>query len=178
MTEARSEVSLLVVFIDLLRYSVQSQRVTDVELADVMDRHYERVAAAIALAGGRLVKFVGDGALVVFPAEAADTALQALLELKPAIDAFFEQRGWDCRANVKVHFGSVVAGPFGAAGDKRFDLLGKTVNTTAMLTGSGVTLSVEAFRRLGPELRRRFKKHSAPITYIRAEDPRRSRWDR
>jgi len=49
------------------------------------------------------------------------------------------------------------------------------VNTTATLEGSGVTLSVSAFRKLGPELRRRFRKHTPPITYIRLEDPRRVR---
>ena len=83
------------------------------------------------------------------------------------------------RANVKAHFGQVVAGEFGARSEKRFDLLGKTVNTAAILVGSGgVTLSTEAFRKLGPELRRRFKKHSAPVTFIRSEDPHRLRWDR
>jgi hypothetical protein len=37
---------------------------------------------------------------------------------------------------------------------------------------TGVTLSVAAFRKLGPALRRRFKKHTAPVTYIRLEDRR------
>ena len=50
-----------------------------------------------------------------------------------------------------------------------------SVNTAARLDASGVTLSVEAFRKLGPELRTRFKKHTLPITYIRSEDPRRFR---
>jgi hypothetical protein len=49
------------------------------------------------------------------------------------------------------------------------------VNTTALLDSSGVTLSVAAFRKLSPPLRRRFKKHTPPVTYIRAEDPRRFR---
>jgi hypothetical protein len=67
-------------------------------------------------------------------------------------------------------------GPFGAAGARRFDVIGKAVNTAATLAdGSGVTLSVSAFRKLGPELRRRFHKHTPPITYIRLEDPRRPR---
>jgi hypothetical protein len=36
-------------------------------------------------------------------------------------------------------------------------------------------VSVAAFRKLSPPLRRRFKKHTPPVTYIRAEDPRRFR---
>jgi hypothetical protein len=51
-------------------------------------------------------------------------------------------------------------------------VLGRAVNVTAGLEGSGVTLSVEAFRRLGSELRGTFKKHTPPITYIRLQDQR------
>ena len=41
-----------------------------------------------------------------------------------------------------------------------------------MLDATGVTLTVNAFRKLGPALRRRFKKHTPPVTYIRLEDRR------
>ncbi len=84
-----------------------------------------------------------------------------------------ETRGWDCRLVVKAHFGPAVAGPFGAASDKRFDVIGKAVSTAATLDSTGVTLSVDAFRKLGPALRRRFKKHTTSVIYIRQEDPRR-----
>lgn len=81
----------------------------------------------------------------------------------------------EIRAEVPLHFGTVIAGPFGAVGDKRSDVIGKAVNVAAMLDSTGVTLSVEAFRKLGPDLRARFKKHTPPITYIGLQDPRRSR---
>jgi len=51
-------------------------------------------------------------------------------------------------------------------------VLGKAINVAASLEGTGVTLSAEAFRKLAPELRTRFKKHTAPITYIRLGDSR------
>lgn len=178
MVEIRSEQELLVVFVDLSRFSAQSQKVTDLELANAMDAHYRRVALAVEGVGGRLVKFVGDGALAVFEAARVDTAVEMLLKLKQDVDDFFSELGWECRAAVKVHFGSVIAGQFGAGASARFDVLGKQVNTAATLTGPGVTLSTEAFRKLGPDARRRFKKHTAPITYIRQEDPHRLRWDR
>ena len=66
----------------------------------------------------------------------------------------------------------MVAGPFGRDGDKRYDVIGKTVNVAATLEATGVALSVAAFRKLGPELRRRFKKHTPPISYIDASDSR------
>ena len=101
-----------------------------------------------------------------------DRGVAALLALKDSIDVSMVHRGWECRLVAKAHFGPVIAGLFGAAGNKRPDVIGKTVNTAAMLDTTGVALSVAAFRKLGPTLRRRFKKHTPPVTYIRAEDPR------
>ena len=173
MVEDRSEVPLLIAFADLTRFFVQSQRVSDLDLADTLDAFYECVAVPVDKAGGRVVKFIGDAALIVFSEDAVDRGVEALLQVKDAVDDLMERRRWDCRLTVKAHFGTTVAGPFGAAGAKRFDVIGKAVNTAATLDGSGVTLSVAAFRKLGPELRRRFRKHTPPVTYIRHEDPRR-----
>jgi adenylate cyclase len=173
MVEPRSEVPLLIAFADLTRFHVQSQRVSDVDLADTLDAFYECVAVPVEKAGGRVVKFIGDAALMVFPEDAVDRGVEALLAVKDAVDELMESRRWDCRLTVKAHFGAAVAGPFGAAGAKRFDVIGKAVNTAAALEGAGVTLSVTAFRKLGPEMRRRFRKHTPPVTYIRIEDPRR-----
>ena len=175
MAEIRSESSLLIAFIDLARFFAQSQRVGDAELADTLDAYYERIAVAVDEAGGTLVKFIGDAALVVFPEDAADQGVSMLLGLKSSIDAFMAQRGWECRLTAKVHVGPVIAGPFGAAGAKRYDVVGKTVNTAATLDATGVTLSVAAFRKLSPDLRTHFRKHTPPIVYIRHEDPRRFR---
>ncbi len=175
MPEIRSETSLLVIFVDLTRFASQSQRVGDVELADGIDAYYEQVAASVQDAGGRVVKFVGDGVLIVFPEDQVDRGVEMLLALKEAIDRSMAERGWECRLIAKAHFGTAVAGPFGAVGDKRHDVIGKVVNIAALLDSAGVTLSVAAFRKLSPPLRRRFKKHTPPVTYIRAEDPRRFR---
>jgi|SRR5262245_20593385 len=175
MPEIRSETPLLVAFLDLTRFGTQSQRVEDAELAEVLDAYYEQVGAAIQEAGGRVVKFVGDGAVITFAEDRVDQGVEALLALKDSVDRAMARRGWECRLIAKAHFGRVVAGPFGPARDKRHDVIGKTVNAAALLDSTGVTLSVTAFRRLGPAARRHFKKHTPPITYIRLEDPRRFR---
>ena len=178
MPEIRSETPLLIVFLDLSRFSAQSLRQTDAELADILDLYYERVATAVTTAGGVVVKFIGDAALVVFPEHAVDQGVAMLLDLKNSVDKLMAECGWECRFTAKVHFGTAIAGPFGAGGAKRYDVIGKAVNTAAMLDSAGVTLSVEAFRKLGRDLRTHFKKHSAPITYLRIEDARPFRWKR
>ena len=172
---ARIELPLLIVFADLTRFAAQSARVSETELADTMDAFYERVATRTTAAAGKVVKFIGDAALLVFQEESLDAGVRMLLDLKDDVDSWFGQLGWECRLVIKAHFGPVIAGPFGPPGDKRFDVLGKTVNAAAMLGSTGVTLSSEAFQRLSPELRQRFKQHTPPITYVRIEDPERSR---
>jgi adenylate cyclase len=172
MADVRTEVPLLLAFVDLTRFFAQSQRVADVELAETIDAYYERVGAAVKDAGGRVVKFVGDGVLIAFPEDRVDRGVEMLLGLKDSVDALMAQRGWDCRLVAKAHFGTAVAGAFGLRGDKHWDVIGKAVNTAATLDGNGVTLSVAAFRKLSPAMRKRFKKHTPPVSYIRLEDRR------
>src|SRR5688572_178858 len=52
----------------------------------------------------------------------AHRGVEALLALKDSVDDLMLRRGWECRLIAKVHFGTVIAGPFGAAGDKRPDV--------------------------------------------------------
>jgi len=54
--------------------------------------------------------------------------------------------------------------------DKRFDVFGHAVNIAALLTSDGLALTPQVFRRLTPQTRRHFKKHTPPISYISVED--------
>jgi adenylate cyclase len=168
-TTPRESTSLLIAFIDLSRFTVQSQRVEDAEIADVLDSFYERVARAVTSAGGRTVKFIGDAAFVVFPEQAVDVGVRALLELRDDVDRSMAERGWECRFSAKAHFGTAIAGDFGPENDRRFDVVGRAVNTAAMLRSTGITLSAEAFHQLSSELRPSFKEQPAPVTYVALE---------
>ncbi|HEY8175015.1 MAG TPA: adenylate/guanylate cyclase domain-containing protein [Gemmatimonadaceae bacterium] len=165
---------LLIAFLDFTEFKVQSLRVKDIEIAETLDAVYALVARAVDAAGGNVVKFIGDAALVVFPEKAVDAGVRALLELKPSLDRFMSDRNWDCRLHVRVHFGEVIAGQFGPEGDKRFDVIGRNVNAAAMLKPNGITLSAEAFRKLSPKLRKSFKEHAPEVTYVPADAPGRS----
>ncbi len=168
---ARAERHLLICFLDLSTYTLDARRTADdSRLAGIVDGYYERVAERTRSAGGTVVKFIGDGALLVFPIARADDAVVALLELKADTDAWLESVRWESRLVVKAHAGTVVSGPFGASDDKRFDVLGDEVNVTARLQTRALAISAEAFRLLSPAVRKRFKKHTPPITYIPVED--------
>jgi class 3 adenylate cyclase len=167
--EVRTEVPLLVVFIDLTRFSAESRKRADAETAEVLDAYYGKVTAAVEAAEGTVVKFIGDAALLAWPEPSVDRGVEALLGMKDELEGWLREMGWGSGLHIKVGFGPVIAGPFGP--QRRFDVIGKTVNATAMLSSNGVALSVSAFRKLGSDLRQRFKKHTPPVTYIRQDDP-------
>jgi adenylate cyclase len=165
--EARTARAIVIAFVDLSAFAMDARRVADeTRLADLVDGYYERVGTAVQRAGGRVVKFMGDGALLAFPTERADDAVLALLEAKRDVDAWAASERWDSRLVVKVHTGTVIAGPFGVRGDKRFDVIGDAVNVAARLQTRSFAMSAETFRLLSPATRKAFKEHTPPITYI------------
>ena len=173
MDASRVETPLLIAFADLTRFTVNSACTPDAALAELMDGWYERVGARVVPAGGRVVKFIGDATLAVFPLERADDAVEALQQMRRDAATYFASHGWrDSRLVVKLHAGTVIAGPFGVAQDKRFDVIGTEVNVTARLVSNGFAMSPEAFRKLSPEARKAYKRHTPPQTYIPSGDER------
>jgi adenylate cyclase len=143
----------LIAFLDFSRFDVQCQRVSDLEIATTLNEHYQRVTPAVEGAGGRVIKFIGDATLVVFPEAGVDAGVRMILDLIASEDRLMAEKGWECRLTAKAHFGEVVAGDVGPVDHERFDIFGRAVNATARLKGSGpITLSDDAFRLLPPDL--------------------------
>lgn len=91
-------------------------------------RYYVLVAEVIAPSGGRVVKVLGDGVLLIFPASnasAAKTSLRALQELATKRWRRFDRR---CTVQFKVGTGPVMCGLLGAPGAERFDVVGDALN--------------------------------------------------
>jgi adenylate cyclase len=151
----RSRTPLLIVFLDLDGYKVVCEQQSDLEVADTIDDYYDRVATAVHAAGGRVVKFIGDAALIVFPERAIDAGVSMVLGLVPKIDAFMREHGWSCRLRAKVHFGEVIAGEFGSTGAARFDVMGREVNETALMRSEGIAISPAALAKVSEKTRKR-----------------------
>ena len=165
---------LLVAFSDLSAFKRFAQERSEEQLFAAMSEYYELVGDIVTGGGGKVVKFIGDAALLVFPADGIDAGVLALRALKERGDQFFAVRNEACRHVIKMHFGPVCCGPIGTRDDKRFDVFGYTVNIAALLPANGLALTPQVFRRLAPETRQYFKKHTPPITYISVEDQHRA----
>ena len=160
MTDAgstRAPRELIITFLDLSFFTKDAGAKGDDErVADIIDAYYERVAEHVAPAGGSAIKFIGDGALVVFPPDRADDAVVALLALKRNVDVWLATEGWESRLIVKAHCDVVIAGEFGAKGNKHFDVIGNAVNVAAKLPTRSFVLSPQVLRLLSPSVRAQF----------------------
>jgi class 3 adenylate cyclase len=165
-----AERTMLVAFFDLTRYARATKGYDTRQLFALMSDYYEWVGERIEGAGGIVVKFIGDAALVVFSQQRVDAGLLALLALKEEGDRWLGQRGLRCEHIVKAHFGPVTCGPIGTQSDKRFDVFGETVNIAATLRSNGIACTPQLFRTLAPETRKHLKKHTPPIVYIPVDE--------
>ena len=155
---------------DLKGFVAATRGVEDTRIADAVDALYHAIAEAATASGGRVVKYIGDGALVVWPPDRADDALGALIGLRAGAMALLEPFGIRGDLLCRMHFGEAVAGEFGP--NRAYDVIGSDVFVAFTLPARTLSVSAEAFRRLGPESRALLKKHTEPIVYIPTGDPR------
>jgi adenylate cyclase len=150
--------TLALAFMDLARFQIAARRVKDRELVEILEDYYARIVDGLKPAGGRVVKFMGDAALVVFAGDRASQAARALLMLKSDVDARLAKRKFSTPLVARVHSGEVLAGSLGPKGDKRYDVIGQGVNrAAAMRAGEGVSLSSDAFGKLDAKTQKLFK---------------------
>ncbi len=168
--QPRAPRELVIAFLDLSYFARDAACREEAQIAEMVDAYYERVGDHTESGGGTVVKFIGDGALLAFPAERADDALRCLLDLRREVDAWLGPQGWASRLMVKAHCGEVIAGLYGSRRAKRFDVIGNVVNIAARLPRP-FHVTPQFFRQLSPEGRKLLKKHTPPVTYIPIEDP-------
>jgi len=156
----------LVTISDLTGYAKFAAKKPENEIFQLLSDYYELVGDVIAPASGRVIKFMGDGALMLFPEDKVDAGVRALLELQGRGNRFLSERNVPSQHHIRAHFGPVCCGEVGTRNDKRLDVLGSTVNAVFMMKTPGFAITPGTFRKLAPRTRKLFKKHMPPIAYI------------
>lgn len=164
------EMNLLVSFCDLKSFMRFSQEHSDLEMGQFLDEFYELVGDIVEEAGGHVLKFLGDAALIIFAEEDVNRGVVALKNLQEQSDAWLKARNVPSRNIIKAHFGPVTCGPAGTRHKKQFDIFGLTVNTAATLPSYGLAITPQVFRQLDPNTRQLFKKHTPPVRYIPVDE--------
>jgi class 3 adenylate cyclase len=161
--ESPVQANVLVAFCDCSRYRQASKGVCSADLFVHLNDFYLLIDDAIEAAGGLVISFMGDAALVVFPEELADRGIMALLDLKATVDRWIQDRPLGEDLHVDVHFGEVTLGRMGRAGI--LNVMGEAVAIAATLGSRGFGLSQQAFHKLTPEHRQAFHKLTPPVIY-------------
>ena len=107
------QVEMLVALSDWTLFASYARSQSSDEAFSVLDEFYLLTENVIDSAGGVVLKFMGDAALVIFPEDLADIGVMALLDLKRQTDSWFQAHVMPNRLHVNAHFGQVTLGPMG-----------------------------------------------------------------
>jgi adenylate cyclase len=152
------ERSLVLVLVDLARFTQAIAGRSLQELTELVDAFYRLAGTVIPQHRGRIVKFVGDGCFAVFEVDDAVGALDAVDELRARV----REMQLDLGAN--VHLATVAEARLGL--DDAYDVLGMgVVHTFRMGGGPGTRISERVYRKLPADRRSGWRKHQPPATY-------------
>ncbi|NMC55135.1 MAG: HAMP domain-containing protein [Chloroflexi bacterium] len=141
-----------------------------------LNEYFGRLVPIVTAHGGVVNKFDGDAMLAFFgilpapqtPAESAQDACQAAMEMIQSIEEFNRQREGQglppFHTGIGVHTGPVMAGGLGSSDRIHYTIIGDTVNTTQRLEAltrdliekSGILISSATWDALGENQRMHF----------------------
>jgi len=126
---------------DIAGFCRACQGKSDLDTFLMLDKFYHLVDELTTDAGGKVLKFMGDAALMVYPENNAEEAVASFESLKSEAEAIWADFGETCVLRIKAHVGSVVCGPMGPK--KQFDAIGKTLNELFRMPWDGTGISSE-----------------------------------
>jgi adenylate cyclase len=135
----RRDLEAVILFADLRDFTAKAASWSVDQLLAALDTYYQALVDAITVAGGEVLKFMGDGLLAVFPtggphglARTCQHALAAALAARQALAAANRVRlaaGAEALDfGVALHVGRVVYGNIGGQGRLDFTVIGPAVN--------------------------------------------------
>ena len=156
---AVENIDAVILYADLRGFTEVSEALERDQVLALLNDWFEILTAAVTAQGGEVLKFIGDGLLAIFPAEAttmqsrAEAALTAARIAVEAIDRRNLERekagSPPMRFSIALHLGEVAYGNIGAPDRLDFTVIGAAVNYTNRL------------EKLGAELDRRLVTSSA-----------------
>ena len=101
----------------------------DAAMFQALQRCYTLVADEVTRAGGNVIKFMGGGAPLSFPADSPGGVAKSLRALGSEGTNLWRNFDEACSLQVKVEIGTVVEGMLGPRGDERLDIIGGVLNS-------------------------------------------------
>lgn len=137
------ECRLVIALADVVGFAKMSRTRSNLEAFAMLQEFYELVGDIVEGTSGRVVKFIGDAALIVFPETRANEAVAALRELKARAHTIWSTFDATCALHIKADVGTVACGPLGGRDNKRFDVIGSLVDDLFLRSWDAPELSAE-----------------------------------
>jgi adenylate cyclase len=158
------ERQLVIVMVDLARFTQAVAALALPDLASLVDRFYLAAGEVIGEHGGRVVKFVGDGCLAVFEPAEVLAALQAVEALRARAGAVGTDYGVMLELGANVHLATVAEAEVGPDGS--YEVVGMgVIHAYRMGNGGGTRISEPVYRKLPSDRRTPWRKYQPPATY-------------
>jgi adenylate cyclase len=158
------ERQLVILMVDLARFTHAAAGMDSFAVAGLIDRFYTAASAAVIGHGGRVVKYLGDGCLAVFPSDGAVDAVDCVDDLNLLVDELGATLDADLELGANIHLCTVVEGEFGP--DGVYDIVGTgVIHAFRMGSGPGVRVSEPVYRKLPSARRSPWAKYQPPATY-------------
>jgi len=136
------EQEIAVLFCDIRSFTALADHRLPYDIVFLLNRYFAIVGKAVEQSGGRLDKFIGDGAMALFglessTAEACRQALAASAAILAELDRLSEELAAEIPAPLKVaigiHAGPAIVGAMGYSGTMTVTAIGDTVNVASRL---------------------------------------------
>ena len=151
---------LVIVLVDLARFTQAIAGRSLEELVTVVDAFYRVAGTVIPDHGGRVVKYIGDACLAVFEPDDVLEAVAATEEVGVRVRGL----GFGLDVGVNIHLSTVAEAELGVEGS--YDVVGVgVIHTFRMGSGAGTRISEPVYRKLPSDRRSVWRKHQPPATY-------------
>ncbi|SDC53037.1 adenylate cyclase [Ruegeria marina] len=132
-------ISAAILFADIKGFTSLSNRIDSTDVLQVLNRFFDVIDAAVTRNNGEILKFLGDGVLVIFPTPddltaqeaAAQSAMTAITEARQALADQADKPPIAFRA--ALHMGDVFFGNVGSRNRLDFTAIGPAVNLCARM---------------------------------------------
>jgi adenylate cyclase len=136
------EQEIAVLFCDIRSFTALADRRLPYDIVFLLNRYFAIVGKAVEQSGGRLDKFIGDGAMALFGldtsiADACRQALAASAAILAELDRLSEELAAELpgplRVAIGIHAGPAIVGAMGYGGTMHVTAIGDTVNVASRL---------------------------------------------
>lgn len=141
-TNPGREQEIAILFCDIRSFTMLTEAQLPYDIVFLLNRYFALVGQAVERSGGRVDKFIGDGAMALFglrgsPEDACRNALKAAATITTEIERLNDELAGELpmpiRVAIGIHAGPVVVGAMGYGTVKNLTAIGDTVNVASRL---------------------------------------------